>query len=131
MGSLLPPASEGWGKVLFSVCQSTPREGGSQVQVGGSQVQVQVGGVPGPGRGGGGVPSLRSREGGGGLYPVLVKGKIFDTRFGLIHVQTGKKIFCQGTPPSPPVKEKIFDTRFGLIHVQTGKKIFVKGPVPQ
>ena len=29
----------------------------------------------------------------------MVKGKIFDTRFGLIHVQTGKKIFCQGTPP--------------------------------
>ena len=31
--------------------------------------------------------------------PPQVKGKIFDTRFGLIHVQTGKKNFCQGTPP--------------------------------
>ena len=91
--------------------------GGSQVQVqGGSQVQVQVGGgIPGPGRGdprsrfrwGGprsrGVPSLRSRGGiqsqiwGG--YPVSVKGKIFDTRFGLIHVQTGKKFFVEGPPP--------------------------------
>ena len=31
--------------------------------------------------------------------PPLVKGKFFDTRFGLIHVQTGKKNFCQGIPP--------------------------------
>ena len=30
----------------------------------------------------------------GGGVPVSVKGKIFDTRFGLIHVQTGKKNFC-------------------------------------
>ena len=45
---------------------------------------------------------------------ILVKGKFFDTRFGLIHVQTGKKNFCWGTPP--PVKGKFFDTRFGLIH---------------
>ena len=91
---------------------------------GGSQVQVQVGGFPGPGRGkgvpgpgegvpgpGGGVPSLRSRGGTQsqvqGGYPVSVKGKIFDTRFGLIHVQTGKKIFIEG-PPLPPGKGKIF-----------------------
>ena len=33
--------------------------------------------------------------------PPLVKGKIFDTRFGLIHVQTGKKFFVEG-PPSLP-----------------------------
>ena len=31
-----------------------------------------------------------------------MKGKIFDTRFGLIHVQTGGKNFCQGTSPPPP-----------------------------
>ena len=62
--------------------------------------------------------------------PPLVKGKNFDTRFGLIHVQTEKNKFCQGTPPPPPVKGKIFDTRFGLIHVQTGKKNFVEGPPP-
>ena len=60
-----------------------------------------------------------------GGYPVSVKRKIFDTRFGLIHVQTGKKYFCRGTPP--PVKGKNFDTRFGLMHVQTGKKIFCQG----
>ena len=66
---------------------------------------------------------------GGVGYPVSVKGKFFDTRFGLIHVQAGEKFFCRGTP-LPPVKGKIFDTRFGLIHVQTGKFFFVKGPPP-
>ena len=64
----------------------------------------------------------------GGRYPVSIKGKFFDTRFGLIHVQAGEKIFVEGTPP--PVKGKIFDTRFGLIHVQTGKKNFVEGTPP-
>ena len=39
-------------------------------------------------------------SGGGGGYLVSVKGKTFDTRFGLIHVQTGKKIFVKG-PPFP------------------------------
>ena len=34
-----------------------------------------------------------------GGYLVSVKGKIFDTRFGLIHVQTGEKIFVKGPPP--------------------------------
>ena len=68
----------------------------------------------------GGVPGLRFSRGGG--FQVSVKGKIFDTRFGLIHVQTGKNFFVEGHPP--PVKGKIFDTRFGLIHVQTGKKNF-------
>ena len=66
-----------------------------------------------------------------GGVPVSVKGKIFDTRFGLIHVQTGKKNFLSRTDPPSLVKGKFFDTRFGLIHVQTGKKkIFVKGPPP-
>ena len=40
--------------------------------------------------------------GGGGEYPVSVKGKNFDTRFGLIHVQTGKEIFLSRDPPPPP-----------------------------
>ena len=31
--------------------------------------------------------------------PPSVKAKFFDTRFGLIHVQTGKKNFCRGTSP--------------------------------
>ena len=65
-----------------------------------------------------------------GSPPPPVKGKIFDTRFGLIHVQTGEKIFSRGTPPPPPVKGNIFDTRFGLIHVQTGKKKFFWGTPP-
>ena len=55
----------------------------------------------------------------------FTKGFFFDTGFGLIHVQTGKKISTGDTPP-PPVKGKIFNTRFGLIHVQTGKKISCK-----
>ena len=75
-----------------------------------------------------------------GPHPPPVKGKIFDTRFGLIHVQTGKKNFHRGIPtslpvhrgipPSLPVKGKIFDTRFGLIHVQTGEKFFCRGTPP-
>ena len=124
---LLPPASEGWGRLYFHFV--------SPHLEGGTQSQVQVGGVPGPGLGRG-VPGpglgrrvpgpglgrgsqvqvrggTRSQIGGG--YPVSgpggvsVKGKFFDTRFGLIHVQTGKKNFCRGTPPLP-VKGKIFDT---------------------
>ena len=100
------------GKVIFSLCVSVHTSTGG----GGTQSQVQVGGVPGPGRGvpgpgsGGGVPGpgqggTWSQIGGGPQsqvqwgVPVSVKGKIFDTRFGLIHVQTGKKFFCQGTPP--------------------------------
>ena len=145
------PPSEGWGKVIVSVCS----------HFGGVPGLGLGGGVPGPGPGGGylvsgpgGVPSLRL-----GGYPVsgpggtgLSKGKnfwhqiwldtcsdrkkkflsrdIFDTRFGLIHVQTGKKNFCRGGTPPPPLKEKIFDTRFGLIHVQTGKKNFCRGTPP-
>ena len=46
---------------------------------------------------GGGVPGLKFSGGGG--YLVSVKGKIFDTRFGLIHVQTGKFFFVKGYPP--------------------------------
>ena len=40
--------------------------------------------------------------------PPLVKGKIFDTRFGLIHVQTGEKFFCQGTPPPRNSKDLLW-----------------------
>ena len=81
-------------------------------------VNISRGGVPGlrfSGGGylvsdfrGGGVPGLRFLGGGGtwsqiflGGYLVLVKGKIFDSRFGLIHVQTGEKIFLLRDPPLP------------------------------
>ena len=80
----LPPASEGWGKVLFSVCLSV------HTSTGGRGTRSSLG-RGGPGlRSGGGYPV--SGPGGypvsglGGGYPVSVKGKIFDTRFGLIHV---------------------------------------------
>ena len=83
----------------------------SQIFRGRSQVS-DFGGVPGL-RFSGGVPGLiflgggpRSQIFGGGVYLVSVKGKIFDTRFGLIHVQTGKKNFFRGTPP--PSKGKNF-----------------------
>ena len=59
----------------------------------------------------GGIPGLRfSREGGSQVsdfqggergYQVSVKGKNFDTRFGLIHVQTGKKFLSRDPPPRP------------------------------
>ena len=82
-------------------------------------------------RGEGGIPGLRFSGGGGEeRYPVSVEGNFFDTRFGFIHVQTGKTFLLRDHPPPPPVKGKIFDTRFGLIHVQTGKKFFVEGPPP-
>ena len=145
LNSLLPPAirrmTEGY---IFSL--STFRGGGSQVPV--SDLGGRGPGLRFLGRGtlsqifwggtwsqifGGGTRSQIFRGGylvsdfrrGGNFFSL---GKIFDTRFGLIHVQTGEKFFCQGTPPPHPVKGKIFDTRFGLIHVQTGKKFFVKGP---
>ena len=113
----LPPAirrmTEGY---IFSL--STFRGGGVPGP------SLRSGGVPGlrfwGGRGprsqifGGGVPGLRFLGGTrsqiftGGGYPVSVKGKIFDTRFGLIHVQTGKKNFCQGTPPHPRIARNCY-----------------------
>ena len=85
---------------------------------GGYPIQPWTGGVPNPSLDKG-VPHLRSRSGGSwsqvwgvlvsglggylvsgpGGYLVSVKGKIFDTRFGLIHVQTGKIFFVEGPPP--------------------------------
>ena len=66
---LLPPASEGWGKVLFSVCQSIPRRGGGGTRSslgGGSRSSLGWGGTRSSlGRGGvliqpwmGGYPNL-------------------------------------------------------------------------
>ena len=92
--------------------------------LGGRVPHLRSGGVPCPRSGGvphpmsgGGVPHLRS-----GGYPISglggdpgphtppVKGKLFDTRFGLIHVQTGKKkIFAEGlSPPLPRSKGENF-----------------------
>ena len=80
----------------------------SQLRMGVSDPGLRSGGRGGPRsqifEGGGGCPRSQVWGGpslrfGGGGYPVSVKGKIFDTRFGLIHVQTGKKIFVEGPPP--------------------------------
>ena len=50
MFSLLPPASQGWGKVLFSVCLS--------VHISGGVPQSGLGGVPHPKSGGYPIPGL-------------------------------------------------------------------------
>ena len=42
-----------------------------------------------------------------------VKGKIFDTRFGLIHVQTGKKNFLSRDLPPPQNSKKLLWPRGG------------------
>ena len=114
------------------------------------------GGVPRSQIFGGGVPGLRFSEGGsqvsdfwegcpkshifrggvpgliflGGRYLVSVKGKVFDTRFGLIHVQT-RKIFLLRDHPPPPSKGKKFWHQIWLDTCSDWeKKIFVKGPPP-
>ena len=77
----------------------------SQIFGGGPMSQIFLGGVPCLRFLGVGGPHVSDFWGGlrsqifGGGYLVSVKGKIVDTRFGLIHVQTGEKKFCQGTPP--------------------------------
>ena len=63
-GLSLPPASEEWGKVLFSVCQFTPRPGGgvpypSDLGGGVPPSQVWTGGIPHPADWGGGVPPFQ------------------------------------------------------------------------
>ena len=89
------------------------------------------GGVPDL-RFGGGVPGLRFSRGGylvsdfQGGYPVLVKGKIFDSRFGLIHVQTGKKNFCWGTPPPLRNSKKIaMATRRAVCLLRSRRRTFL------
>ena len=80
------------GRYCFHRCLSVNISGGgtwSQIFGGGGSTWSQIF------RGGYLVSDFR----GGGRYPVLVKGKIFDSRFGLIHVQTGKKKFLLRDPP--------------------------------
>ena len=106
-------SSLGWG--------GTPSSGGYPNLGWGRVPSLRSGGVPHlrlggrgvPGLRSGGVPHLRSGDttsqvlGGVPWVPPPVKGKMFDTRFGVIHVQTGKKIFTEGLP-SPPNKGKKF-----------------------
>ena len=101
------------GRLYFQSVHISGRGGPrSQIFWRGSQVSDFLGWVPGLRFSGGfpvsdfsgGVPGLRFLWGG---FPVSVKGKIFDTRFGLIHIQTGKKIFVEGPSP-PPSKGKNF-----------------------
>ena len=112
--------SEGSGKVIVSVCSHFRGGTRSSLGWGVSMSQIFRGGFHVSDFWGGprsqifegdpmsqifgGIPGLRFLGGlrsqiWGGWYPVSVKGKIFDTRFGLIHVQTRKKIFVEGPPP--------------------------------
>ena len=96
--SLLPPASEGWGKVMFSVCShlggggqvSQPMEGGGgsgPASVGGGQVQLAGGGGgSGPASGGGGQVQL---AGGGGSGPASGGGQVQLAGGGVGQVQPG------------------------------------------
>ena len=74
----LPPAYEGWGKVLFSVCQSTPRLGG-----------------------GGGYPHPRSGRGGCTPHPRSGWGSTpSQVRMGVPAV-SGMRVL---PPPPPPIE---------------------------
>ena len=93
------------GKVIFSLCVSVHTSTGgwgkgprSQIFRRGSPVSDFLGGVPGLRFSGGGSQS-QILGGGGGGSPVSIKEKNFDTRFGLIHVQTRKIFFVEGPPP--------------------------------
>ena len=105
--------------------------GGSQVSDfwGGPRSQIFFGGVPSLRFFWGGVPSLSKGKNFWhqiwldtcsdqkkmfveGPPPPPVKGNIFDTRFGLIHVQTGKKKFVKGPPP-PRNSKKLLWLRGG------------------
>ena len=61
--------------------------------------------------------------------PLLVKGNIFDNRFGLIHLQTGKNIFVKGTP-SPFSKGKHFWHQIWLDTCSDWKRNFCRGTPP-
>ena len=70
MGFLLPPASEGWRKVMFSLCP--PFRGGGD---------YPISSLDGPD--GGGVPYPRSGWGGGGGMPSFWLGGVPHSRSGL------------------------------------------------
>ena len=59
-----------------------------------------------------------------------VKGKILDTRFGLIHVQTRKKFLSRAALP-PPSKGKIFWHQIWLDTCSDWKKNFCGGTPPR
>ena len=132
---LLPPASKGCGKVLFSVCQSTPRRGGgSQVQVqvgGGYTIQPWTGGVPGL-RFSGGYPVSDFRGEGGprsqifrgeGGYPVSVKGKFLTPGLAWYMFRLEKNFLLR--EPSPLSKGKNFLHQIWLDTCSDWEKIFL------
>ena len=57
--------------------------------------------------------------------PPSVKGKIFDTRFGLIHVQTGEKNFVEGPPPPPEYQGLAMATRRAVCLLRSRRRTFL------
>ena len=95
LSSLLAPASEGWGKVLFSICQFTPRRGWGVPHLadwGGYPTPDMDGGVPHPRSRGGPHPAYR------GSTPIsgLDRGVTHPTDGGYPHPRSG-----QGVPQGP------------------------------
>ena len=91
---------------------------------GGYLVSDFLGGVPGLRFLGGAVPGLRFSGGGGG-YLVLVQGKIFDSRFGLIHVQTGEKKFLLRDPLPRNSKKIAMATRRAVCLLRSRRRTFL------
>ena len=108
----LPPASEGWGKVIFSLCVSvnTSTGGGgtpSQVWIGGTPSQVWTGmGVPNH-RSGWGVPRPRSGLGGEVFHPRSGQGGTpSQVWMGGVPWGTPIQVWIVGVTPSPtPIRQ--------------------------
>ena len=110
------PPSEGWGKVIVSVC--------SHFGGGGSHVSDFRGGGPRSQISGGGSQVSDVRGGG---VPGLSKGKNFWHQIWLDTCSDRKKFFCWGDPP--PSKGKHFWHQIWLDTCSDWKKkFFVKGP---
>ena len=105
---LLPPASEGWGKVLFSVCLSVHTSTGGG---GGTPSQVWVRGYPFPDLGipsqvwMGGYPIPGLDGGGGGEYPGYLSPPIR---------QSSIASNCYVAGSMPPAFKQTFFVTFGL-----------------
>ena len=114
----LPPASEGWGKVIFSLCVSvhTLTEGGYLIPIHPHPYPSLSGGVPDQALDGGGVPRSSLGQGGypnpsldwggtptlDGGYPNLGLGGIPTLDGGVPHLQGGTPSHVWGVPWVPP-----------------------------
>ena len=117
--SLLPPASEGWGKVIFSVCSHLGGGGVPHLRSGVGRYPIS---------GGGGVPHLRSEVGG---YPgqVWMVGRGYPIPgLGWGVPQPG---LDGGYPPSYPVMGYPPDLRWGTPQPEMGYPWHTPPPTDQ